>query len=68
MPAPVSERRALRPAEAAARYGVSRTFIDRMIREGVLHATKFGRVVLIDARRADALLLGTDTVEPGGVT
>jgi hypothetical protein len=58
MPLPEQKRATLRRRETAARYGISLWLVDRLVHDGILKATKAGKVVLIDLEHADRTLRG----------
>jgi excisionase family DNA binding protein len=53
-----TERRALRPKEAAATYGVSRTLIYEWMKSGRLASVRLGGARLIPVDALEALLIG----------
>ena len=55
---PKIERRALRPKEAAATYGVSRTLIYEWMKSGRLASVKLGGARLIPIDGLEAMLAG----------
>jgi excisionase family DNA binding protein len=55
---PKTERRALRPKEAAANYGVSRTLIYEWMKSGRLASVRLGGARLIPVDALEALLIG----------
>ena len=64
IPLDITQRRTLRRGEIATVYGLSRTHVGNLIRDGKLPVTRVGRLTMVDIADADRLFGVSRTDEP----